>query len=196
MKLKQSLSSLVNSLDLAFQANAAEPLRVEKADPQNYPEIRNVAKNWKKSAEERKERALEEDKNQFDACARMAKDILWVLNTAPTTTEELYLCLDQNNKIQGMAEIEIEDDCINIDFMTTSPQNIRSHLNINPTPGVGRKLMEKIEDLAKRLQKKITLNPFEHAVPFYTKCGYRLLEDEKMVKEISQSTNKLKKNCF
>jgi len=40
--------------------------------------------------------------------------------------------------------------------------------------GVGRKLLEHAEKLAKRLNGRVKLHAMQPAVPFYKRCGYRI----------------------
>ena len=77
-------------------------------------------------------------------------------------------------------------------MMFTHPHHIHSPLNPERISGIGTRLMQEAEEIARIYnQDKVFVNPYQDAVGFYQKLGYKFVSGQKgmMEKEISQGDN-------
>ncbi len=163
--------------------NREAPFQTRSIQPSDYPKIAEIARCWKKIAEEKRSQTTKGDEQeQFQSCANVS---CWIsgeiLCDKYMSGIETYGCMDAKGHIQGLIMLIQREEGIYIERLVANPIHIRSPVNegeIGRMRGVGTHLLKIAEDLAcQKKKEKILVTPIDSSIPFYLKNGFVHLPD-------------------
>lgn len=180
---------------LNFPSTTTRSLSIEKisASQEQYEKTLNNLQEWELIASKKKACCIpeseEEDRFYFSQilCSHVVTDLKSSLqpelDSRPDILKgsfqenELYICKDQENFLQGVMTISrLQIDEINITYLLTHPKNIVSSLNENSRiHGAGSSLLRHAIHLASEENKtQVTISaPNQTSTPFYKIYGFK-----------------------
>jgi hypothetical protein len=176
--LFQSTSPSPSLYRVSQQKNQVEKfhrsLHIEQVAPKDYPKIREITSSWQNIAKEKMGKSHFLEWERLMVCSKIASSIGYFC-AKNDQTRKLYACKDEDGKIHGLSLITNNSPELYVDYLVTSPANIRCQANkVALVEGVGRTFCQYMaEEGPKHGIKSVRLHSVSSAESFYYKSGFR-----------------------
>jgi len=165
------------------------PLYVVTAPKQDYPCLRKTAKLWQVIAEPKQSEAqTEAERALFFQSTSVASWLQARISQTLLPSAEIYVCKDQQNRVQGLCLAYLYKNELEIDLLITHPLNLDSPLNEKKyqVRGAGTALLNYAEKRASEIEKReIYLTSSRSSTPFFKNRGFQAADHGEMRKRIS-----------
>lgn len=167
---------LDNDLSIEAPLKKKYTLRVERINLYGYSDIARITTIWQEIAEEKGSLApTSSERARFYSCKSISQSIYYSASY-PDYGKEIYACKDEKGTVQALMVLSVRTNNVYVDYLVTSPNNIRSSVNDcepDKVEGAGSSLLRKAEQIAlERGKESVDLIPLSTAVAFYEKLGF------------------------